>query len=122
MNCPKCSSEMISVNFDGIEVDRCTKCRGIWFDMLEAIRLKERDGSEIIDTGEPRIGEQYNKIDHINCPVCDEPLLRMVDAKHPHIWYEECSLCHGTFFDAGEFKDFKDRQWSEFIKDLMTKK
>jgi 4a-hydroxytetrahydrobiopterin dehydratase len=32
----------------------------------------------------------------------------MVDAKQPHLWYEACTECYGIFFDAGEFKDFKE--------------
>jgi Zn-finger nucleic acid-binding protein len=32
MNCPKGSAAMEIVGFDGIEVDRCTGCLGLWFD------------------------------------------------------------------------------------------
>ena len=35
MNCPKCSAEFETVSFKDIEVDRCTGCKGLWFDMLE---------------------------------------------------------------------------------------
>ena len=35
MLCPKCVHEMETVSVDGIEVDRCTQCYGIWFDRLE---------------------------------------------------------------------------------------
>ena len=32
MNCPKCSSEMETVTYDDVEVDRCSGCQGLWFD------------------------------------------------------------------------------------------
>ena len=61
MNCPKCHSVMEKVEYQTIEVDRCTSCHGIWFDMLEAQQLKAIAGSEEIDIGDPRAGEKYNK-------------------------------------------------------------
>jgi Zn-finger nucleic acid-binding protein len=32
---------MESVSYQGVEVDRCAKCAGLWFDMLEAEDLKK---------------------------------------------------------------------------------
>jgi hypothetical protein len=39
----------------------------------------------------------------------------MVDPAQPDIWFESCPVCHGTFFDAGEFRDWKDRTLGEFL-------
>lgn len=107
MNCPKCDSEMEKVVHSGIEVDRCTDCGGIWFDMLEHKALKIVPGSEAIDTGDPAVGREMSKIEHINCPVCKTPMARMVDKEQPDLWCEGCAACNGIFFDAGEFTDFK---------------
>ncbi len=121
MNCPKCNADMGKVDFHNIEIDRCTNCKGIWFDMLEHEDLKKIKGSGAIDTGDPEKGKEYNKIDLIDCPKCRSRMVRMVDAAQPHIWYESCSLCHGVFFDAGEFTDFKEHTMSEFFKNLKEK-
>ncbi|MCK5194738.1 MAG: zf-TFIIB domain-containing protein, partial [Desulfobulbaceae bacterium] len=32
MNCPKCNAMMEKVEYHSIVVDRCTRCKGIWFD------------------------------------------------------------------------------------------
>jgi Zn-finger nucleic acid-binding protein len=40
VKCPKCSAAMGSVSYQGVEVDRCTKCAGLWLDMLEAEDLR----------------------------------------------------------------------------------
>jgi Zn-finger nucleic acid-binding protein len=111
---------MKKVIFGSIEVDRCTQCGGIWFEPLEKDQLKSLKRSEEIDTGDPKTGKEYNKIDHIDCPVCGEQMLRMVDARQPHIWYEGCPVCYGVFFDAGEFTDYKTETLTDFFKDLMT--
>src|SRR5439155_452909 len=104
MNCPKCKASMEPVRFESIQVQRCTNCKGLWFDMLEEEDLRKLKGSESIDVGDPKFGKQFNKISKINCPVENEPMIRMVDAQHHHIWYETCPECYGVFFDAGEFK------------------
>lgn len=121
MNCPKCNHLTEPVRYGTIEVDRCTHCRGIWFDMLEADHLKELEGSEAIDTGDAKVGKEYDKIDRIHCPQCDEPMLRMVDRKQPHIWFESCPVCYGLFFDAGEFRDFKEETLMDFFRDLLAR-
>jgi Zn-finger nucleic acid-binding protein len=112
---------METVAHQGIEVDRCTGCKGIWFDMLEAEHLKEIEGSETIDVGDPKVGRELNKTDQIQCPECHEPMLRMVDNRQPHIWYESCPVCYGLFFDAGEFTDFKEETILDFFRDLFAR-
>ena len=119
MKCPKCSSAMEAVTFQGVEVDRCTKCAGLWFDMLEAEDLKQLSGSEAIDTGSPETGKEHNKIEDIKCPKCGATMLQMVVNGQPHIWYESCPVCHGTYFDAGEFKDFKTETFMDKVKAIF---
>ncbi len=121
MNCPKCSAAMERVQYESIEVDRCTDCKGIWFDMLEQEHLKALEGSEEIDIGDPEVGKQTNIVDQINCPVCDTRMIRMVDGRQPHIWFESCTVCYGVFFDAGEFRDYKQETILDFFKDLFSR-
>lgn len=121
MKCPKCESEMQVVEYENISVDRCTSCKGIWFDMLEHEQLKAIEGSESIDIGSAALGKQYNKVGDIDCPVCKTQLIRMVDRLQPHIWYEACTVCYGVFFDAGEFRDYKERTVLDFFRDIFAK-
>ena len=121
MNCPKCKSAMETVEYHLIIVDRCKTCKGLWFDMLEAEQLKEIKGSAQIDIGDPKVGEEYNKIDKVNCPKCNTLMGKMVDNDQPHIWYESCDVCYGLFFDAGEFRDYVEENIMDFFKDLLKK-
>ena len=120
MQCPKCSSDMEIVEYAGIKVDRCVGCRGIWFDMLEHEHLKSIEGSESIDIGDEAVGREFNKMDRIDCPSCGTCMIRMVDRDQPHIWYEACTVCYGVFFDAGEFRDYKERTVLDFFRDLFA--
>jgi Zn-finger nucleic acid-binding protein len=111
---------MKKIQFKTIAVDRCKHCAGLWFDALEVDWLRAEEGSEVIDAGDPAIGAQHNRIDMVNCPVCNAPMVRMVDSRQPHIWYEKCSICAGTYFDAGEFKDLKEFTTEDLIKSLFS--
>ena len=40
---------MEEIHYQGVGVDRCTNCRGLWFDGLEKDIMAKLTGSEIID-------------------------------------------------------------------------
>lgn len=42
MNCPVCRSELQALERQGIEIDVCSRCRGVWFDRGELDKLLER--------------------------------------------------------------------------------
>lgn len=105
MLCPKCKNDMQAIEFEGVEVDRCKNCNGIWFDVGENDWLLGKDAASAIDTGDPEVGRHTNQIDSYRCPRCDGGMLRRVDPKQTKIEYEECTSCRGVFFDAGEFTD-----------------
>jgi Zn-finger nucleic acid-binding protein len=118
MQCPKCHSPMEDVILDGTEVDRCISCKGLWFGMLKDEKLLST--ATTIDTGDRKVGAQYNAIDRIDCPVCpNTPMRRMVDNRQSHIWFESCPSCYGRFFDAGEFRDLAKHSLSDLIRDLF---
>ncbi len=121
MNCPKCDAPTEKVTHGSIEVDRCSECKGIWFNMLEAEHLKDMEGSEAIDAGDPKLGKKYKEMKHVKCPVCHDEMIGMVNAQQPHIWYESCPVCYGIFFDAGEFKDYKEETVLDYFRDLFAK-
>lgn len=118
MNCPKCKGVMAKVLFEGVEVDRCTFCDGIWFDVLEKEQLKDLQGSEQIDVGKKPAdaGDEHR---HLLCPVCKTLMITMSVYGHPHLKYESCTVCFGAFFDAGEFREFKKEGIVEVLKGLV---
>ena len=118
MNCPRCNSSMETVRIGQEQIDRCTKCGGLWFDEFELDELRAQKDSERIDTGEPNAKSDRNA--KLQCPKCNGPMLRMVDIEHPHIWYETCDVSGGSFLDEGEFKEMKHHNLVEKIKDLMV--
>ncbi len=111
---------MANVNFGGIVVDRCTNCQGLFFDEFEKEALRKKKVAKRLDVGDPKTGRQFNKVDRINCPRCGGTMIRMVDLQQPHIWFEQCGACGGSFFDAGEFKDLSHHTIMDFFKDMLV--
>lgn len=119
MNCPKCSAEFETISFSDIEIERCTQCKGLWFDLLEKDDLIKIKGSESIDIGDEQVGQRYRDMQKIQCPKCSKPMLPMVDKDQFHIKYESCVDCFGAFFDAGEFRDLKERSVLERFSQML---
>ena len=121
MNCPKCNATMETVTYENITVERCTACKGLWFDALEAEHLKALRGSQDIDTGSADKGRFMDNISKVRCPVCNTPMIQMVDVHHPDLRFESCKVCYGMFFDAGEFRHYKEGRILELFKKWLGK-
>ncbi len=120
MRCPKCRADMEQIEFEGTEIDRCKTCKGIWFDAGEIELMRDNRVAVAIDTGDAGVGKQSNAIDRYPCPRCSGTMVRVVDPKQRHIWYETCGSCGGSFLDAGELIDLSRITIGDFFKDLVT--
>ena len=117
MKCPKCSAPMEITSFKEMEIDRCTNCKGLWFqpEELAALRNETWMADYILDEGKAKTGKKFNKIRDIHCPQCDTEMEQQSDAEQPHVVYESCPNGHGTFLDAGEFTDLMHKTfWDKF--------
>ncbi|MFN7971904.1 MAG: zf-TFIIB domain-containing protein [Acidobacteriota bacterium] len=45
MRCPKCGAQMAALDLEGVSVDKCSRCEGIFFDRgeLDELLLKHKD-------------------------------------------------------------------------------
>lgn len=71
MNCPVCSVALTMTDRQGVEIDYCPKCRGVWLDRGELDKIIERSAgssersSDSRDSQDSRYEErsQYKKPD-----------------------------------------------------------
>jgi Zn-finger nucleic acid-binding protein len=47
MNCPKCNVTLSMTDRQGVEIDFCPQCRGIWLDRGELDKIIERAGPAV---------------------------------------------------------------------------
>ena len=105
MNCPKCLTELATLDVDGLEVDSCPSCQGIWFDNDEL-----RQGKDLSDENLVWMDfEIWKKTDcfklqpGIHCPKCALMMGSMLYGD-THVTIEHCSKCRGVWLDEGEFE------------------
>jgi Zn-finger nucleic acid-binding protein len=120
MLCPKCKSPFAKVHFEGIQVDRCVSCHGIWFDVLELQDLLKKKGSEALDIGDKGNWDKTSQIEDYACPKDGSRMIKMVDARQNHVWYESCGVCYGIFLDATEFSELKDKSLMDIIRSIKA--
>ncbi|HEU5115194.1 MAG TPA: zf-TFIIB domain-containing protein, partial [Isosphaeraceae bacterium] len=109
MDCPRCHLMLRRTDYEGVEVDMCDNCWGIWLDSGEMgaiIDSREMDFSETerqqflkaranlpaMGPGEP-----------IHCPVCNKPMDVLSSDVGLHIVIDRC-VDHGIWLDSGEIK------------------
>lgn len=119
MHCPKCDNQMSDLGQAGFKAFKCEGCSGIWFrDGGHEVARKMEDAAKI-DQPETNAAAAYNPMRRINCPECQQPLIRMTDSAQLHIQFEACADCNGVFFDSGEFKDFTEFTFVEQVKQVV---
>ena len=107
MDCPACSKAMIVVERQGIELDYCVECKGIWFDSGELKLLSHALGIDIklpdwASFPEAQTSEKYRR-----CPRCNA---KMSKIEAGEVLIDRCPKGHGLWFDAGELSGFVEQQ------------
>ena len=104
MNCPKCKGITQVMKLEGVEVDFCSACKGIWFDEDEMAFIVElpHDMPEIEE-----VKKEAKKTD-FSCPRCSEKLEEMKFVKSNDLLIDRCPGCGGIWLDYGEFPKVED--------------
>jgi uncharacterized protein len=107
MPCPKCGGGRLEdLTLDGMEVNRCAGCQGIWFDKGELGGLLGRETTRIA----PLMGgDDPADLDDVagRCPRDRQRLLRVLSARNQQVWIDTCRICQGIWLDGGEFERLK---------------
>jgi hypothetical protein len=120
--CPRCQKETLSQfnTSEGVVVDFCEECHGIWFDKDELARYIE------LSTDIPELEEMQKgarKTD-LYCPKCDGFLEELPFSSKTAILIDRCQQCEGIFFDAGELMKAEKasadlEEWKDRLKTVV---
>ena len=124
LQCPKCKAQMEQVQVEQTQVDRCTGCRGLWFDALEDQDIRGSDAADTLDAPDASrsASAATDTKGTIECPRCKVRMFHMVDRMGRRIKYESCPQCHGKFLDAGEFKAMEPRSVKDTMRRLLKRR
>ena len=112
MNCSACNGDMGEVEVDGVTIDRCEKCGGVWLDDGEAEALGKADPSPQDEMMRVKLkllrewktsAENPREVDRV-CPRCDKNMHRVNYKDIPGLQVEKCPDHCGMFLDQGELK------------------
>lgn len=117
--CGKCGGPFTSYVLDGLIVDRCTECRGVWLDEAELHRLLGTT-SRAQPRAHPRLTFQQAPLDRLvgSCPSCKDGLTAYEVPGHPAS-LEVCSHCLGVWFDGGELELLDDPAVEAWLRALL---
>lgn len=66
MKCPNCNETLVMADRQGVEIDYCPKCRGVWLDKGELDKIIERTSGYVPgpDMSREQPGESYKSHPH----------------------------------------------------------
>ncbi|MEW6202068.1 MAG: zf-TFIIB domain-containing protein [bacterium] len=105
MICPVCNIGMVVLEFEGVELDHCMECNGVWFDrdeldyLLESFKLNvksfEMKASKFLEIARKK--EKARR-----CPRCRGKMKKVSVEGDPPIIIDRCDVHGGYWFDGGE--------------------
>lgn len=97
MKCPVCNVDLVMSERQGVEIDYCPQCRGVWLDRGELDKIIERSNQEM-----PRRNDSYSEAPRVSY---SEP------ARHDY-------SKHGDY-SSNEHSGYKKKKREGFLGDLF---
>lgn len=105
MICPACKNEMIVVEYNQIELDYCTNCKGVWFDNTELdllLRSLKLDSSGHLLENMLAQPDVYTPDKRRKCPICKNTMRLIHPVEKTDLVIDICPRSDGLWFDGGE--------------------
>jgi Zn-finger nucleic acid-binding protein len=100
MKCPKCDGQLRAENYQGLLINRCDKCSGIWLNYPELEELEDKIWSD----EELKGTLEFNPVNStLNCPQCNS-LMTKFNYRYSDLIIDTCPNMHGFWLDSGEEK------------------
>jgi Zn-finger nucleic acid-binding protein len=106
LDCPRDGARLVSVDLDGLHLDTCPVCAGLWFDLGELRRAEELEDHDLHwleftlwrDEGSFELTPTP-----MRCPRCSE---RLGSALYHDtgVLVHMCPSCEGTWLDHGDLE------------------
>jgi Zn-finger nucleic acid-binding protein len=103
MNCPICTTPIVALELNQIEVDHCLRCGGVWLDPdeMDLVLVGSAGRVEIRRTMHPDDGGGERVLD---CPLCRKKMekVRVARDSGAGLRIDRCVNGDGTWLDGGE--------------------
>jgi len=102
--CPKCLSDMTELEHQGVTIDVCPGCRGIWLDPGELAQLRGAAEDLPGEVDSIASGTRHLETSTYICPRCQGGFDTFEYAPGTGLYIDRCKSCKGIYLDAGELK------------------
>lgn len=99
MQCPNCGASLAAAKRDGLDVEACPDCNGLWLTRQELDQL-ENEAFDLGKKGSLVFGAEASSR---KCPECAAALQKF-HYRDYDLELEFCAAGHGFWLDAGEDK------------------
>lgn len=131
MNCPNCNTNMNQIMYEGVEIDICGGCSGVWLDsgeLTSIVKTKEKTWpievvKKMLDsTGEKGIS-RHEANREILCPKCNSDLPPANYQYNSGIIVNTCPKNHGVWLDSEEIDKIQIymEKWDEVAEENSAK-
>ena len=109
--CPVCRATMRATDLQGVVVDGCPRCGGVWLDYAELQRLAQK-GAPALAEAEAAFSaapQSHGGGWRRRCPVCGVPLREFEFSNLAGLRLDGCDQCKGIWADEGEMAELARR-------------
>jgi Zn-finger nucleic acid-binding protein len=103
MKCSKCKTEPLAAyTIEGVTVDRCAACDGVWFDAEELSQLLSEEARHVAQLLKGSVSTQADG-KKAYCPRDASIMMRVYSSIDHSVILDVCGECRGVWLDGGEF-------------------
>ena len=117
MRCPRCRSMLRVVEYDGVQIEVCSDCRGEWLHAEELEKIIEhhdhvfstRDIAALESVNRPVLPVENQDHDILNCPHCETiEMERFNYADASDLQLHKCPECGGIWADKDQLEKVEE--------------
>ncbi len=127
--CPLCHEPLVAFELDGVEIDRCVDCGGVWLDAGELELIAGRAGAPPGEISRALSEARGRRHGTRRCPRCRRKLQVVQVEGSSVVELDRCPAGHGLWLDAGEmesltgaFETGEEGAVASFFSDFYGKK
>jgi Zn-finger nucleic acid-binding protein len=131
--CPECSQEMRKKEYEGVVIDICENCGGVWLDKDELYHILETREEKFSQSQQEEVAPEKiipprpeDLIPQLNCPVCGALMQRFAFGYSSGIILDRCPNGDGVWLDRGELEkvqiykeksqDYAEKEYAKFSR------
>lgn len=113
MNCPRCTTPLSPILYEGVEIDTCPTCQGEWLDageLQQIVRTVERtftpeEIDELDALRQATFRVEAGGAQRVRCPRCPRQRLEPFNyAGNSGVILDKCPACGGIWLDHRELE------------------